>query len=662
MVTNCYSTGSVSGNGTIGGLVGLNDIGTVTNCYATGSVSGDWKVGGLVGWNTYEVSESFWDTQTSGRSNMCGGGSGSGCDNSYGKTTAQMQDISTFLAAGWDFVGEFENGPNDDWAQGSGGGYMTLWWQLSPLPPLPTFSGGTGEPNDPYLISTTTDLNRIGHNPRLIGAHFKLTSDIDLAGIDFFIISNYAFRFAGVFDGSGHTISNFTYSVTGADYVGLFRCVSGADTEVKNLGLINPSVEGGDYDDSFGSLVGYFVDGTVSGCYVEGGSVSGNNKVGGLVGENSSGLITNCYVVGSVSGDDKVGGLVGKNDQDGTISNCYSSATISGDESVGGLAGSSSGIITNCYSAGSVSGDNRVGGLAGYGGNISNCYSTASVLGVDRVGGLVGQGGRISNSYAAGSVSGGEYVGGLVGYDSGSNNYTKGFWDYTVNPDVNGIGNTTDANVIGESTANMQTRSTFTDAGWDFVDTWDICEGTNYPKLTWQISLPGDFGCPDGVDWSDLGVLCEQWLFEELSADVWPEGGDGFVNFLDWAIFADGWQTTVDYDDLADFADQWLGRVLSADVWPGAGDQFVDFSDWAVFADAWESTPAWPNWNRRCDIAPAGGDEIVDMDDIVVFIAEWLRAGSYYRHLDADIAPDGGDGVVNLLDFAALAENWLIGF
>ncbi|MHC4184888.1 MAG: hypothetical protein ACYSR4_03005, partial [Planctomycetota bacterium] len=92
----------------------------------------------------------------------------------------------------------------------------------------------------------------------------------------------------------------------------------------------------------------------------------------------------------------------------------------------------------------------------------------------------------------------------------------------------------------------MQSALVFTAAGWDFVgesangtdDFWDICEGMNYPKLAWQVPVLGDFGCPDGVDWIDVGVLCEQWLLEELSWDVWPNDGDGIVNFSDWGVFA----------------------------------------------------------------------------------------------------------------------------
>jgi hypothetical protein len=46
---------------------------------------------------------------------MCGFAGGSGCDDSNGKTTQGMKTQSTFIDAGWDFVNETVNGPNDIW-------------------------------------------------------------------------------------------------------------------------------------------------------------------------------------------------------------------------------------------------------------------------------------------------------------------------------------------------------------------------------------------------------------------------------------------------------------------------------------------------------------------------------------------------------------------
>jgi hypothetical protein len=53
-VQNCYVTGTVSGEGAVGGVVGLN-FGTVQNCYATGDVNGSSFVGGVVGYNYHTV-------------------------------------------------------------------------------------------------------------------------------------------------------------------------------------------------------------------------------------------------------------------------------------------------------------------------------------------------------------------------------------------------------------------------------------------------------------------------------------------------------------------------------------------------------------------------------------------------------------------------------
>jgi len=95
ILSNSYSTGSVTGSSQVGGLVGVNYYGNVTHSYSTGSVTSSTQVGGLVGWNTATVSNSFWDTQTSGQATSDGG---------TGKTTAQMQNIATFSGAGWDII------------------------------------------------------------------------------------------------------------------------------------------------------------------------------------------------------------------------------------------------------------------------------------------------------------------------------------------------------------------------------------------------------------------------------------------------------------------------------------------------------------------------------------------------------------------------------
>ncbi len=539
-ITYCYASCSISlgrNSNRIGGLVGENDW-NITQCFASGTIvsEGDsTKLGGLVGDNAQHNSliiSCFWDVEASGLSESDGG---------TGLTTAQMQDPNIFADAGWDFVHE-SDGPSDIWAQPADKVHPILWWQLpeSQLPVLPSFSGGTGGAGDPYLISAPRELNSIGYNPRLMAAHFKLIEDIDLADVKFFIIGNRILRFSGIFDGNGHTISNFNYTSTNINHMGLFGYIDGLYAEVKNLGLSDPNVvsvtEG--YSNSIGSLVGRLENGIISGCHVQNGSVSGSerNFAGGLAGI-SYGTIVDCSVACSVSGTSNVGGLAGSSH--GIITDCKSSGEVRGNDYVGGLLGSAEGTITECISSGNVSGNDSIGGLIGVNsGEVTYCYSSSDVLSSGwEAGGLIGEnGGTITDSYATGNTSGNNIAGGLVGsngyinwhdvyweypghisncYSTGSvsgtsnvggllgrnlvGSITSCFWDRessnqyemcgSQNPETSGCDST-----HGKTTAEMQTPTTYLDAGWDFVgettngteDIWWILEGKDYPRLWWE--------------------------------------------------------------------------------------------------------------------------------------------------------------------------------
>ena len=186
-------------------------------------------------------------------------------------------------------------------------------------------------------------------------------------------------------------------------------------------------------------------------------------------------------------------GLFGLLTPEAVVSNLgLESVDVNGDDAVGGLASENEGHITCSYSTGTVIGDDDVGGLVGFNfGSISNSYNVNTVAGNDRVGGLVASnGGIITMSYSSGSVighPGDGPVGGLVGEDGGS--MTMSFWDMETS------GQTWSAGGAGLTTAKMQTESTFTDAGWDFVDEtengtediWWIDEGQDYPRLWWEL-------------------------------------------------------------------------------------------------------------------------------------------------------------------------------
>ena len=232
--------------------------------------------------------------------------------------------------------------------------------------------------------------------------------------------------FTATFDGNGYEISNLYINRPTAESTALFGFLSGSLAEIRNVELRD-------------------VD------------VSGEGRVGGLIGNNEGGTVRDSYVTGAVSGneadsgDNYIGGLIGRHEE-GTVSGSYATCSVAGlGYYVGGLVGGCfEGVIAESYATGSVSGDDDLGGLVGwndYGSVVVACYSTAAVTGSSedfaRVGGLVGLNyGKISMCYATGDVetstegdvgtstegdvgtsteieSVGSFIGGLVGLSDG---------------------------------------------------------------------------------------------------------------------------------------------------------------------------------------------------------------------------------------------------
>ncbi|MCD4650164.1 MAG: T9SS type A sorting domain-containing protein, partial [Candidatus Cloacimonetes bacterium] len=176
---------------------------------------------------------------------------------------------------------------------------------------------------------------------------------------------------------------------------------------------------------------------------------------------------------------------------------CYSTGIVSGEDFAGGLVGTlCNSVISNCYSTGSVVvSDSYAGGFVGKSltnSTISNCYSTGSVEGVDFIAGFAGAcitNTTINKCYSTGNVFGFSLVGGFVGGCSNSS-LSDCFWDTETSNQATSAGGT------GRTTLEMHIQSTFTDAGWDFMDEtvngiedyWGINSNDNnaYPFLEWQ--------------------------------------------------------------------------------------------------------------------------------------------------------------------------------
>ncbi len=313
---------------------------------------------------------------------------------------------------------------------------------------------GDGSADNPYKISCVENLYWIAcedvTDPTLINrlsAKYIQTADIDFneaePDIDtwnddtgWMPIGSLENKFIGTYNGNGHTISNLFIDRGTISYQGLFGYVSDSTATIQNLGVINQNINGCD-------------------------------EVGGIVGNlGNSATLHNCFSTGSVTGSRWIGGLVGYAEAT-TITACYSTATVIGIRYVGGFVGENGATISDCYSKGNVSRASgsyvSLGGFVGFNwGPTTKCYSIGwikdSGTGANIGGGFCGE-------YKEGDMSG-------------------NFWDHQTS------GTTTTAGTATyKTTSEMQTQSTFTNAGWDFDDAWAITSSVNdgYPYLQWAL-------------------------------------------------------------------------------------------------------------------------------------------------------------------------------
>ena len=391
-----------------GGLVGLNNSGTVANCSASGnvtvtSVNAKTRAGGLVGWN-------------------------------YKGTIANSKAdcaVSSSSVSGLDYAGGFAG-------QNSGNGIITDCTASGEVKAhadstAPIVGGLVGYNLDSVITECTAsgDTYASSVNSDKSGTHGPSVTSGGLVG--------------------SNTNSSITdCTATGNVYATSESSVTHAGGLAgRNLGIITNSSASGDvYAESktasayAGGLVGYNYLGTITDCSASGDATATSENspatAGGLVGIGISiGTITNSSASGNVYGTSEnsnvnAGGLIGYNDTDRIIIGCYATGDVSGYSQIhavdiGGFAGWNRGIIYDCYSTGNISAKATeainnycifAGGFAGQNFNqIKNCYSTGSVT-VDSnntsafIGGFIGRnvaedsyGTILSNCYAIGDVT-----------------------------------------------------------------------------------------------------------------------------------------------------------------------------------------------------------------------------------------------------------------
>lgn len=160
-------------------------------------------------------------------------------------------------------------------------------------------------------------------------------------------------------------------------------------------------------------LFGYTNNATISNVTLVGGSITGSNNVGAIVGNANNTTLTNVVNSAAVSGNSNVGGIVGSA-TNSAIKDAINTGTINGSgDNVGGLIGNlqnskfieatdttkevEKGLIGNSYNLGDVSGKgHNVGGLVGSASNstigdgTNLVYNRMDVTGAYSVGGIVG--------------------------------------------------------------------------------------------------------------------------------------------------------------------------------------------------------------------------------------------------------------------------------
>jgi filamentous hemagglutinin family protein len=451
------ASGPVAGSGdNVGGLVGKAGQGNVSspagisNSSATGVVGGASNVGGLVGENTeYSVvlgSDSSGNVSGSGNNigGLVGNNVGSIVDSLAAPATVTgvldvgglvgfNSDIGVVANSHFNFDGVMIKGAKRVTEGALYSAQYLDWFNNGKSLSIGNYSANLSLNGGYYEISGVAGLKDLLGFANSSALKFRLTGDIDLSADAGLHIPYFS---ALELDGAGHTVTGLNLSLTNSHVAFIGRLDAGT---VKNIGIAGGSVSG---QGGVGGLVGLNSGGTVSNAYSTATITGGSGyDIGGLVGYNKFGTVVGSYATGNVTGNltgsSRTGGLVGANF--GTITGSHATGTVRGWREVGGLAGGQGGDVSNSYATGPVIGTgNDVGGLVGHVwyGSISDSYATGSVSGSGlHTGGLIGYHGynafnpSLIRSYATGTVTGGSwYTGGLIGGNEGTvaNSYALG--------------------------------------------------------------------------------------------------------------------------------------------------------------------------------------------------------------------------------------------
>jgi hypothetical protein len=246
----------------------------------------------------------------------------------------------------------------------------------------------------PYTISDAADLGGLAYlvnsgTDTFAGDVVSLDDDIDLTGNYWYPIGGVAtmvndvpdtmLRFAGFFDGAGHTIDNlYIPYIKGDSGYGLFGYVDGGT--IANISVNGEVNFGTNSVNEAGAIVGYTTGNTYN-CHNAAWVYMGTDAtmLGGVVGavDGDKIYVRYCSNTGFVQGRGRVGGVVGAVyctiAGSTVVDNCFNTGSLttigSGTKSfLGGVVGYCRGYLTNSYSYGGkieTRGGHYQGGLVG---------------------------------------------------------------------------------------------------------------------------------------------------------------------------------------------------------------------------------------------------------------------------------------------------------
>ncbi|QDG71056.1 YDG domain-containing protein [Janthinobacterium tructae] len=484
-IANSFATGAISGNASVGGLVGDTGIkSTITASFATGAVLGSGSVGGLVGNNTGAISNSYatgnvginnstgsivgglvgTNRLTSGSiSNSYATGNVSGYRTTGGVTGSNTATINNVYSTGTVTVGDTSYNRSGGVVGDNSAGTLTNgYYNTTANAVLPGvgYAQGAGT-----LLTGTNGLSAAAMLIPASFTSFSFTSSTGAAGNNWVAIGA-----DGTVNGSGGT-----RPMLSAEYSGIIN-------SVHQLQLMALNVAGT-----------YRIGNSFSAAATAGGDIWGT---GGFIPVGTSAL----PFIGSLNGAGRIVsgltiaksgvtnvGLFGVIGAAGTVANVgLSAGTVTGSVNVGALAGTNQGTVSGSFATSAVVGDSGGGGLVGNNiGTIKDSYASGSVGGNNAMGGLVGTNtGTIASSYANGAVSTGSVGGGLVATGKGS--VTGSYWDTTTS------GQSTSAGGTGMTSGELKTLANYNSAtgangslnpAWELSNMWAVYDGQSAPLL-----------------------------------------------------------------------------------------------------------------------------------------------------------------------------------